>query len=361
LRATGTVAATETGEWTLSLVQVGRARLLLDGAVVVDNWQPSGRSDAFMGFGSEERSAVVSLFAGEQHELVVEYTPPGGLGGLQIGCKPPAPPDLMDRAIALARRADAVVCVVGTDNDWETEGTDRASMALPAPQDELVRAVAAVNERTVVVLNAASPVDMPWQDDVAAIMCAWFPGEEWGNALADVISGDASPSGKLPTTIPYRLEDTPAFTNYPGERAQVRYGEGVFVGYRWYDARGIAPRFPFGHGLSYTSFEIGTPTFDGQVLRCSVTNTGSVAGAEVVQCYVRDIESSVARPRQELKAFAKVQLDPGETKNLELALDDRAFAFWDVVAHDWTVEPGEFELLVGTSSRDIKHRLRITR
>jgi beta-glucosidase len=361
LRATGTIAATETGEWTLSLVQVGRARLLLDGVVVVDNWEPSGRSDAFMGFGSAELSVVVPLVAGEEHELVVEYTPPGGLGGLQIGCKPPAPPDLMDRAIALAQRADAVVCVVGTDNDWETEGADRTSMALPAPQDELVRAVGAVNDRVVVVLNAASPVEMPWQNDVAAIMYAWFPGEEWGNALADVISGDVAPSGKLPTTIPYRLEDTPAFTNYPGERGQVRYGEGVFVGYRWYDARSIEPRFPFGHGLSYTTFEIETPTFDGKMLRCAVTNTGAVPGAEVLQCYVRDIDASVARPLHELKAFAKVHLEPGATKNVELALDDRAFAFWDVVAHDWTVEAGEFELCIGTSSRDIRHRLSVTR
>jgi beta-glucosidase len=342
-------------------VQVGRARLLLDGEIVVDNWEPTGRSDAFMGFGSEERSGVVALVAGEEHEIAVEFVPPRGLGGLQIGCRPPAPPDLMDRAVALARLADAVVCVVGTDNDWETEGVDRASMALPAPQDELIRAVAAVNARTVVVLNAASPVEMPWQNDVAAIMYAWFPGEEWGNALADVVSGDASPSGKLPTTIPKRLEDTPAFTNYPGERGQVRYGEGVYVGYRWYDARGVAPRFPFGHGLSYTTFEIGAPVFDGGTLRCAVTNTGAVAGAEVVQCYVRDVECSVARPSQELKAFAKVQLDPGETKEVKLELDDRAFAFWDIGAHDWTVEPGEFELLVGTCSRDIKHRLLVSR
>ena len=143
----------------------------------------------------------------------------------------------MDRAVEAARDADAVVCVVGTDNDWETEGHDRESMALPPPQDELVRAVAAANPRTVVVVNAASPVDMPWGDDVAAILQAWFPGEEWGNALADVLSGDVSPSGKLPTTFPQRIEDTPAFTSYPGERGQVRYGEGVFVGYRWYDAR----------------------------------------------------------------------------------------------------------------------------
>jgi beta-glucosidase len=361
LRVTGTVAVPETGEWTFTLTQVGRARLSIDGAVVVDNWSPTGRSDAFMGFGSEEATGTVALAAGEPHEIEVEFVPPRGLGGLEIGCKPPAPPDLMERAVALAARADAVVCVVGTDNDWESEGHDRESMALPPPQDELVRAVAAANPRTVVVVNAASPVDMPWTDAAGAILQAWFPGEEWGNALADVLSGDVSPSGKLPTTIPVRIEDTPAFTNYPGERGQVRYGEGVFVGYRWYDTRDLPPRFCFGHGLSYTTFALGEPSFDGATLRVPVTNTGDLRGAEVVQCYVRDVESTVARPRQELKAFAKVWLEPGESSEVELALDDRAFAFWDPLQHDWVVEPGEFELRIGTSSRDIRHTIAVTK
>jgi beta-glucosidase len=254
-----------------------------------------------------------------------------------------------------------VICVVGTDNDWETEGHDRESMALPPPQDELVRAVAAVNPRTIVVINAASPVEMPWADDVAAIMQAWFPGQEWGNALADVVSGDLSPSGKLPTTIPVRLEDTPAFTNYPGERGQVRYGEGVFVGYRWYDTRAIEPRFCFGHGLSYTTFRLGAPTWDGAAVHVHVTNTGSARGAETVQCYVRDVEATVARPCQELKAFAKVWLDPGESADVTLPLDDRSFSFWDVGSHGWTEEPGDFELRVGASSRAIAHRLTIER
>jgi beta-glucosidase len=360
-RTTGTVVVPETGEWTFTLVQVGRARLTIDGATVVDNWRPTGRSDAFMGAGSAEAAGTIALETGREYSLEVEFVPPVGFGGLQIGVRPPAPPDLMDRAIALASRADAVVCVVGTDDDWETEGNDRESMALPAPQDELVRAVAAVNPYTVVVVNAASPVEMPWCDDVAAVLQAWFPGEEWGNALADVLSGDVSPSGKLPTTIPYRLADTPAYTNYPGERGEVRYGEGVFVGYRWYDARDIAPRFCFGHGLSYTTFELAEPVFDGSTLRVRVTNTGGVAGAEVVQCYVHDVETSVARPPHELKAFAKVTLDPGESKIVELALDERAFAFWDVAAHGWTVEPGEFELRIGTSSRDIHHCVAVTR
>ena len=361
LKARGTIVAPETGEWTFSLVQVGRAKLSIDGEVIVDNWSPTGRSEAFMGFGSAEVAGTIALTAGETHTLEVEFVPPRGLGGLEIGCRPPAPPDLMDRAVALARRADVVICVVGTDNDWETEGNDRESMALPPPQDELVRAVAGVNPDTIVVINAASPIEMPWADDVAAIVQAWFPGEEWGNALADVVAGDVSPSGKLPTTIPVRIEDTPAFTSYPGERGQVRYGEGVFVGYRWYDARRIEPRFCFGHGLSYTTFELGAPSWDGAAVHVRVTNTGTVRGAETVQCYVRDIEASVTRPQQELKAFAKVWLDPGEARDIVLPLGERAFSFWDIEKPGWTAEPGEFVLRVGTSSREIAHRLTIER
>ena len=367
VRVRATLVPPESGGWTLSIVQAGRARLSLDGEVLLDNWDPQGRSDAFFGFGSDELSATVELVAGQSYELEAEAVPTApAFGGLGIGCLPPTSDDMLDRAAALAARADAVVCVVGTDDEWESEGHDREAMDLPGAQDDLVRAVIAANPRTVVVVNAASPVAMPWADDAAAVLQCWFPGEEWGNALADVLSGDVSPSGKLPTTIPVRLEDTPAFVNYPGERGQVRYGEGVFVGYRWYDARRIEPRFCFGHGLSYTTFELGdvrwalTEAEPSVTLVVPVTNTGARRGAEVVQCYVRDVEATVARPPQELKAFAKVDLEPGETREVTLTLDRRSFAFWDVERDDWTVEPGEFELRVGTSSRAIAHRITVT-
>jgi len=186
-------------------------------------------------------------------------------------------------------------------------------------------------------------------------------------------SGDVSPSGKLPTTFPVRIEDTPAYTSYPGERGQVHYGEGVFVGYRWYDARRIEPKFCFGHGLSYTTFALDPPAVsarevslaalgDRETVRVTVPvrNTGNRRGAEVVQCYVHDAAASVARPPAELKAFAKVRLDPGETGEAVLELNRRAFAFWDVAAGTWTVEPGDFELRVGTSSRAIANRVALT-
>ncbi len=374
MRISGTLAVPETGVWTFGLVQIGRARLSIDGEVVVDNWEPTGRSEAFMGFASAEVTAGVELVAGEHHALEIEYQLPApSMGALAIGCIPPTPPDLLDRAITLAARADLVVCVVGTDGDWETEGNDRESTALPPPQDELVRAVAAVNPHTAVVVNAASPVDMDWVGHVRAVLHCWFPGEEWGHALADVLSGDVTPSGKLPTTFPVRIEDTPAYTSYPGERGQVHYGEGVFVGYRWYDARRVEPRFCFGHGLSYTTFALDPPQTAvtelsagalaaGETVRVvvPVRNTGTRRGAEVVQCYVHDAESSVARPPQELKAFAKLWLDPGAAGEVTLELDRRAVAVWDVAASDWAVEPGAFELRVGTSSRAIAHRVPFT-
>jgi beta-glucosidase len=305
--------------------------------------------------------------AGQRYELVVEAIPAApALGGLSVGLEPPAADDLIERAVAAARTADAVVCVVGSDGQWETEGNDRESMTLPGAQDELIRAVAAVNARTIVVVNAASPVSMPWSGEVAAVLQCWFAGEEWGNALADVVSGDVAPSGKLPTTIPMRIEDTPAYAHYPGADGKVHYAEGVFVGYRWYDAQQIEPRYCFGHGLSYTTFDIGEVACT-QVkgtrsvqLDVPVTNTGATRGAEVVQCYVADVDASVPRPPQELKAFAKVWLDPGESTTVTLRLDERAFAFWDEAAHDWQVEPGDFELRIGASSRDIRRHVTIS-
>jgi beta-glucosidase len=363
-RVSGTFVAGEPGAWRFSLVSAGRSRLLVDGTVVVDNWEPTpGGNDAFFGLGSTEVGADVWCEAGAEHAIVVEYADGGfGVGGLAIGCEPPQPDDLFERAVALATRADAVVMIVGTSAEWESEGRDRKRMDLPGRQDELIARVAAVNPRTAVVVNAGSPVGMDWAGDVAAVAQLWFPGEEGGPALAAMLFGDSDPGGRLPLTIPRRIEDTPAFTSYPGERGRVVYGESVFGGYRWYDRRRIEPRFAFGHGLSYTSFLFGALELDRTELgpecmvelRIPVTNTGTRAGCEVVQCYVHDLAASVARPEQELRAFAKVELGPGQSTSVVMGLDRRAFAFWDPDTHGWLVEPGDFEIRIGASSRDIR-------
>ena len=237
-------------------------------------------------------------------------------------------------------------------------------------------------------MNAASPVDLPWVDDVPATLQCWFGGQELGPALADVLTGALEPGGRLPTTYPERVEHSPSQDNFPGENGHVRYGEGVFMGYRGYDHRAIAPRFPFGHGLGYTTFALGEPTLSaptfepGGTLTVSVpvTNTGDRAGAEVVQLYVAPEAPRLVRPPKELKAFAKVRLAPGETKVVDLVLDDRSFAYWDpgepdadVVAErlgdmlgaqgraerrapGWQVDPGTYTLLVGRSSADLTGR-----
>ncbi len=289
--------------------------------------------------------------------------------------------------MAAAAAADAAVVVVGTNDDWETEGRDRASMDLPGAQDELVERVLAVNPRTVVVVNAGAPVTMPWADRAPAILDVWFGGQEMAGALADVLLGRSEPAGRLPTTFPVALEDNPSYGNFPGENGEARYGEGVLMGYRWYDARRLAPRFPFGHGGSYTTFALGVPRLSateiargaGVSVELSVTNTGARRGAEVVQCYVAPVAPRLVRPPKELKGFAKVWLDPGETTAVTIDLDARAFAYWDpgdpgraalrariaatpfedpaatAPAPGWRVDPGRYELHVGRSSADVAH------
>jgi beta-glucosidase len=218
--------------------------------------------------------------------------------------------------------------------------------------------VAAANPNTVVVVNAGSPVSMPWLDAVAAVMQIWFPGEEVGNSVADVLLGDVEPGGRLPVTIPRRLADTPAYLSHPGQHGVARYDEGLFIGYRWYDARDIDPLFPFGHGLGYTTWSFGPASVqgnivDGVTVRVPVTNTGTRPGATVVQCYIEAPTDGPRRPPRELKGFAKVFLQPGETLMAEVWLPERAFAVWDVASHAWQVPPGDYRIWVGASSRDL--------
>jgi beta-glucosidase len=217
-------------------------------------------------------------------------------------------------------------------------------------------------------LNVGSPVEMPWIDQVPAVLQLWYNSQEQGNALADILFGDESPSGKLPTTFPVRLEDNPAYINYPGENGKVRYGEGIFVGYRYYDKKVIEPLFPFGHGLSYTTFKYSNLRLSARSItpdqtlkvKVDITNTGKVMGKEIVQLYVRDVKATFARPEKELKAFEKIELQPGKTKTITFSLDREAFWYFDSVRNAWNVEPGEFEILVGASSRDIRLKGSIT-
>ena len=362
-RLTATLTPRESGTHRFSLISAGKARFAIDGKELIDTWTDQTLGEAYFGFGTTEEFEEVELEAGRPHHLTVEYSSEGArLKAVRLGHLPPLPVDGLDRAAALAARADVAIVIAGTNGDWESEGYDRADMDLPGRQNELIARVAAANPRTVVVLQTGSPVTMPWLDAVPAVLQTWFAGQECGNATADLLFGDATPSGKLPQTFPVRLEDNPAFINYPGDNGHVRYGEGIFVGYRYYEKKKVAPLFPFGFGLSYTSFAYGEPRLDKTALTADdtltvtldVTNTGGRAGQEIVQLYVRDPESSVARPEKELKGFAKVSLQPGETKSVTITLDRRAFAFWHDGEHAWVVESGAFELLIGSSSADIR-------
>lgn len=361
VRLAGTLTSPWGGPTTFGLRGSGPVRLLIDGRVVVDNSGPEAAH--------QERSADMELAAGRAYALSVEFrsTSEGEWRYVRLGCGPAEPAGALEAAVALAAESDVAIVVAGLTPDWESEGFDRPDLSLPGRQAELIEAVAAANPNTVVVLNCGAPVEMPWLERVRAVLQAWYPGQEAGHALADVLFGDANPSGKLPMTWPRRLKDTPAYINYPGENGHVLYGEGLFAGYRYYDKRDVEPLFPFGYGLSYTTFEYGHLRLstaecgpgDEVVAGVDVTNRGPRAGREVVQLYVRDVECSLARPDKELKAFGPVTLQPGETRTVTLTLGPEAWRFYDPARGGWVVEPGEFEVLVGGSSRDIRLAARL--
>jgi len=273
------------------------------------------------------------------------------------------PRELREAAVALARKSDVAVVVVGYSPKLEGEGFDRKSMDLPAGQDELIEAVAGANKNTVVVIAAGAPVTMTrWIDRVPAAVYAWYGGQEAGHAIGDALFGVVNPSGKLPVTFPKALRDSPAYGHYPGENLHVEYAEGIYVGYRGFDKRGVEPLFPFGHGLSYTTFEYSqlkvspgkVAAGKGASVSVSVRNSGTRAGAEVVQLYLQPPPSRMDRPVKELKGFWRVMLQPGESKTVSFTLDKAAMSFYDAAVHDWVAEPGRFTVLVGASSRDIR-------
>jgi len=273
--------------------------------------------------------------------------------------------DASERAVEAAGAADVAVFIGGLNHDsnYDTEETDFLDMKLPNRQDELIQRVVEANPRTIVVLIGGSPVEMGvWLECAPAVLLAWYGGMEVGNALARILFGDVSPSGKLPCTFPKRLADSPAhaLNAYPGVNGTVHYKEGLLVGYRWFDTKNIEPLFPFGHGLSYTRFEYANLRLSQSAAEFDVLNAGEREGGEVVQLYVHHERPRLERPDKELKGFLKVFLKPGEKQHVSISLDQRAFSFYDSDRRDWVTEPGEFTILVGSSSRDIRLRGTLT-
>jgi beta-glucosidase len=366
-RWTGFYTAAETGTYDLIVPAAGDGggfyRLYVNGELVLDNWSLNRAIVDYVTL-DLERGA---------HEMVLEHHGrpkwPGArlhLGVSRHGNR------VGDAAMELAARVDAVVVAAGFDASTESEGADR-SFRLPPGQDELIRAMAAANDRTVVVMTSGGAVDMTgWLDEVPALMQAWFPGQEGGTAIAEILLGAVNPSGRLPATFERRWEDNPAYDHYypePGTR-RILYEEDIFVGYRGFEQDNIAPLFPFDHGLSYTTFDYDDlelspeTTSDGSVeVSFSLTNTGDRAGAEVAQVYIADRHSDVPRPPKELKGFARVMLEPGETRRVTVELERRSFAYYDTDLGEWAVTPGVFEILVGRSSQviELRRKLRFTK
>ena len=271
---------------------------------------------------------------------------------------------LIQEALAVAQQAEAVIICAGLTDLYETEGLDRTHMKMPPGHDALIRRIADANAKVVVVLSNGSPVEMPWVGDVSCILEGYLGGQAGAGGIADLLFGEVNPSGKLAETFPLKLKDTPAYPYFLGGPATVEYRESLYVGYRYYDTVGQPVLFPFGHGLSYTRFEYRDlvlsqskdPNSESLTVTFKIKNTGKVVGKEIVQLYVRDVESTAFRPAKELKGFAKIALQPGEETDVTLELDRRAFAYYDPQLKDWRVGAGAFEILVGASSQDIRLR-----
>lgn len=362
-RWTGTFSVPESGHYQIQLFNSATARLYIDDRLIFSN-----HADEFdlMANAFAEQTTTLDLSQAQSYKLRIEYVKDSREPFINVQFRlarvyRPGEDQRLARAAELAHACDAAILFAGYPEQYEQETGDRPDLELTGPQTELIRAVAKANPNTIVVLNSGAPVTMPWLDDVPAVLQSYYPGMEGGNAIARVLFGEVDPSGKLSVTYPKRLEDTPAFGNYPGDR-EVRYGEGLFVGYRHYDARAIEPLFPFGHGLSYTEFEYSGLEIDYTKnafpvkVHARIKNTGQCAGKEVVQLYVADRQSTLPRPPKELKGFAKIEIDPGETREVTFDLDERAFSFYDPQQKRWRWEPGEFEILLGSSARDIRQR-----
>ncbi|KAI8287138.1 Beta-glucosidase B [Colletotrichum sp. SAR11_57] len=394
-KATGLLRPSATGTYDFSLSNTGKAKLFIDDELLIDNSDWTQISGNFMNCGSVEVFASRELDAGKTYRLRVDnlVVPPPTrphdntlfhkISGVRMGMLFRHDEEQMFRdAVAAAEGVDAVVLVVGHNNDTEREGSDRTSLSLPRRTDELVAAVVAVNPNVVVVTQSACAVAMLWVDGPAAIVHAWYQGQECGNAIADVIFGKVNPSGKLPLTFPKRIEDHGSHKWFPGdaENDYAEYGEGVLVGYRWLDEQGTEPLWPFGYGLSYTKFQIIDVAVKGNIsaagdrsasIVATVTNVGDISGSEVLQVYVSSSPAikGLGRPSapRSLAGFQKVALRPGESKSLAIHLDAKAVAWFDVVGKGgpgsggkWRVDRGTYKCYVGVSSRDNVAEVEVT-
>lgn len=356
VRWTGTYRSPKTGDVDFAVRTDDGSRVYIDDQLLINDWNNHAATTTRYPFHLEK---------GREYRVRIEYFENTGGAEARFGFTSVVDERaqiLRDEAAELARNSDVAIIFVGSSEMQEGEGVDRPSMGLPSGQDALIEAVVAANPRTIVVLNSGGALLMPWKDKVAGIVQAWYAGQEGGNAIADALLGRTNFTGKLPVSFYKRDEDASSFGRFPGVNGQTAYTEGVFLGYRHLDSRGIEPLYPFGFGLSYTTFKMSRLQLrDGNastrspfaVFTVDVTNTGRRAGAEVVQAYVSPRNPRVVRPYQELKDFQKVWLRPGETQRVMLRLPKKSFAYYDAQAHQWRVDAGAFDVRVGNSSRNL--------
>ncbi|KAJ4325801.1 beta-glucosidase [Fusarium piperis] len=364
----GTLQIEEDATYEFGLIVSGTAKLYVNGDLIVDNATKQYPGEAFFGTATREELGRMDLKKGEKYHVKVEFAsapsftlkfdnPVAGHGSLRVGaCKVIDAQKEIEHSVALAKEHDQVIICGGLNSDWETEGSDRSSMKLPGALDDLIAAVSAANPNTAVVMQTGTPEEMPWLDAVPAVIQAWYGGNETGNSIADILFGDANPSGKLSLSFPKRLTDVPAFLNFRTEAGRTLYGEDIYLGYRYYEFADREVNFPFGHGLSYTTFafsDLTVTSSEGKLTASfKVRNTGSIRGAEVAQLYVKPLQTSkVNRPVKELKGFAKVELDAGAEQAVTISeLEKYAAAYFDEEKDQWCVEAGEYEVIISDSS-----------
>ncbi|KAJ4263343.1 hypothetical protein NW762_006161 [Fusarium torreyae] len=378
----GILVPEQSGEWDFGLCVHGTGELFIDGQLVVSNVKDQEPGSSFLGCGTIEKTGSKTLEGGKSYNVVVRWgcdktsdlkvsgVVDFGQGGMRLGgCPRLDPCTAVKEAVELAKSVDQVVLCVGTSGEWESEGQDRPNMSLPPGSDDLIAAVLEANPNTVILVQSGTPISMPWVDQASTIAQAWFGGNEAGNGIADVLFGVVNPAGKLPITMPRRVSDNPSALSFRSEGGRVLYSEDVHVGYRWYDTLDIEPLFSFGHGLSYTTFELSnlrieeSSVSESHKLTASVdvNNTGSRAGAAVVQAYVKPPHATpltaspldtITRSSKELKGFAKIHLEAGANGTAKIELEVlRATSYWSEMEDCWCSDAGEYTILVGTSSR----------
>jgi len=355
VRWTGKIKPPKTGEYALETTSDDGVRLYIDDELLFENWDDHG---------PEADKVTIKLEKDKLYNFKLEFYENGGGAVIKLGWQMPDD-NIMTDARNKAKNSDAAVIFVGTSENIESEGFDRNNINLPDQQDKLIEEVAKVNKNIIVVITSGSPVTMDkWINKVDGVVEAWFGGQEMSRAIFDVLSGKVNPSGKLPVSFPRRWEDCSAYGLYKAKDSVTVYSDGIYVGYRHFDKKNIEPLFPFGYGLSYTRF-----TYDGLKLVkdgknvkavFTIKNTGPKEGMEVAQVYVKDVQAKVERPEKELKGFKKVSLKPGESKTVEVVLDESSFQYYDAAQHKWVLEPGEFQVLVGGNSKELPLKAMMT-